>query len=361
MKTEDRRALLASRRSAWRSPFVPLERVNPSPSPTHSARQSECAKVEAVFNAATRCSRETELIRGIWIEEQSKDTNRQKGTKQAEEMKKGDPVDCQEHSAYRQVAYLTAKDPVEEWIFFENIQVGKPRVQSTTRRIWLEARYPDEISPRKRAKGIIINEDAVVSKANAAKLPTTSGNAQGKRNEPATTSSEVSSDNEGVYVTHLTTSESEGEHHDLQAAISEHEDDQLLLARRAELCSKRIDDPCRIRVPETPSPPVQDQAMVPVSPAHGAPSRSVKRFKAEGLRTNLDEKTLSVGGLIDQYPEICHTIKARKFEIFIKPWGSSIPGWVQEFYTAYGALVPQGKKKVATFKPVHYIVLRGKR
>ncbi|KAG5571234.1 hypothetical protein H5410_061000 [Solanum commersonii] len=40
------------------------ERVNPSPSPTHSARESEWAKVEDVIHAATRCSRETELIRG---------------------------------------------------------------------------------------------------------------------------------------------------------------------------------------------------------------------------------------------------------------------------------------------------------
>ncbi|KAG5571257.1 hypothetical protein H5410_061023 [Solanum commersonii] len=43
---------------------VYLEIVNPSPSPTHSARESEWAKAEAVLNAATQCSRETELIRG---------------------------------------------------------------------------------------------------------------------------------------------------------------------------------------------------------------------------------------------------------------------------------------------------------
>ncbi|KAG5585634.1 hypothetical protein H5410_046068 [Solanum commersonii] len=43
--------------------MVHLERVNPSPSPIHSARESEWAKVEVVLNAATRCSRETEFIR----------------------------------------------------------------------------------------------------------------------------------------------------------------------------------------------------------------------------------------------------------------------------------------------------------
>ena len=41
-----------------------LERVNPRPSPTHSARESEWAKAEVVLNAAIQCSRETELIRG---------------------------------------------------------------------------------------------------------------------------------------------------------------------------------------------------------------------------------------------------------------------------------------------------------
>ncbi|KAG5590923.1 hypothetical protein H5410_041437, partial [Solanum commersonii] len=45
------------------STWVHLGRVNPSPSPTHSARESEWAKVEAVLKAATRCSRETESIR----------------------------------------------------------------------------------------------------------------------------------------------------------------------------------------------------------------------------------------------------------------------------------------------------------
>ncbi|KAG5585235.1 hypothetical protein H5410_045669, partial [Solanum commersonii] len=46
------------------STWVQLKRVNPSPSPTHSARESEWAKAEAVLKAATQCSRETELIRG---------------------------------------------------------------------------------------------------------------------------------------------------------------------------------------------------------------------------------------------------------------------------------------------------------
>ncbi|KAG5571975.1 hypothetical protein H5410_061741, partial [Solanum commersonii] len=42
---------------------VQLERVNPSPSPTHSAPESEWAKVEFVLHAASGCLRETHLIR----------------------------------------------------------------------------------------------------------------------------------------------------------------------------------------------------------------------------------------------------------------------------------------------------------
>ena len=47
---------------------VQLERVNPSPSPTHSARESEWAKAEAILHAASGCPRETHLIRGKLLE-----------------------------------------------------------------------------------------------------------------------------------------------------------------------------------------------------------------------------------------------------------------------------------------------------
>ena len=45
---------------------------------------------------------------GTWIEEQSMDTNKQKGTKQTKELKKDKSGDLQEHSANRRVATLTA-------------------------------------------------------------------------------------------------------------------------------------------------------------------------------------------------------------------------------------------------------------
>ncbi|KAH0764903.1 hypothetical protein KY285_000774 [Solanum tuberosum] len=45
---------------------------------------------------------------GMWIKEQIKDTNRQKGTKQAEEVEKGEPGDRQDHSSTRRVALQSA-------------------------------------------------------------------------------------------------------------------------------------------------------------------------------------------------------------------------------------------------------------
>ncbi|WMV45745.1 hypothetical protein MTR67_039130 [Solanum verrucosum] len=66
----------------------------------------------------------------IWIEEQSKDTNMQTGTKQAEEMKMEEPKDHQEHSTCRRVSYQTAKSssvPIPEG----KNQVGYGKEQST--------------------------------------------------------------------------------------------------------------------------------------------------------------------------------------------------------------------------------------
>uniref|UniRef100_M1DZC2 Uncharacterized protein n=1 Tax=Solanum tuberosum TaxID=4113 RepID=M1DZC2_SOLTU len=47
-------------------------------------------------------------VQRIWIEEQRKFTNRQKGTKQDEEVKMGEPEDRQENLAFRRVAHQTA-------------------------------------------------------------------------------------------------------------------------------------------------------------------------------------------------------------------------------------------------------------
>uniref|UniRef100_M1DRV7 Putative plant transposon protein domain-containing protein n=1 Tax=Solanum tuberosum TaxID=4113 RepID=M1DRV7_SOLTU len=170
-----------------------------------------------------------------------------------------------------------------------------------------------DMPPRKKDKGIKINEDIYASKAKATKLPTTDGKHKGKWKAPV--SPEDSFDSDGIYATHLTASESEGEHQEQQATVSELEDDELLVTQRAELLSKRMNDPSRIRTLQattTPSP-APTQAVVLAPP------------------------------------------------IFIKPRGSYIPNWVREFYTAYEALIQQRKKQAAAFRPADYVFVQVKK
>uniref|UniRef100_M1DTW2 Uncharacterized protein n=1 Tax=Solanum tuberosum TaxID=4113 RepID=M1DTW2_SOLTU len=132
---------------------------------------------------------------------------------------------------------------------FEANPFGEADLSRQSDSIWLRPKVlVKDMSPRKRAKGIKINDDADASWAKVAKLLTTSGKGKGKGKDLAPTSLEASSDSDGIYATHLTTSESEGKQKEYQAATSDPKD-KLLATQRAELRSKRMNDPSRIRTP----------------------------------------------------------------------------------------------------------------
>uniref|UniRef100_M1DFQ9 Putative plant transposon protein domain-containing protein n=1 Tax=Solanum tuberosum TaxID=4113 RepID=M1DFQ9_SOLTU len=99
----------------------------------------------------------------------------------------------------------------------------------------------------------------------------------------------------------------------------------------------------------------------PAPPVQGPPPRSLNRLKDRGLRTIIEEKRFFTDGVVEKYPDIWHSLKSHKFEIFTKPRGPYIPNWVREFYSTYGELVQQGKRKANTFKPVDYVVVQGKK
>ena len=102
-----------------------------------------------------------------------------------------------------------------------------------------------------------------------------------------------------------------------------------------------------------PPPPVQIPAQV--VPKHA------KRFKAADLRTILEEKILSMDGVIERYPKVWKLIKYHKFHVFTKPRGSYVPSWVREFYIAFEAALPKIQRKLRESELIDVVRVQGKK
>lgn len=72
----------------------------------------------------------------------------------------------------------------------------------------------------------------------------------------------------------------------------------------------------------------------------------LKTLRAEGHRTILEEKQLSIKGLTDSYSEVWEELKLHKFYSFTTPRSPYVPSFVCEFYEAYGQVVPKRRSRL---------------
>ena len=177
------------------------------------------------------------------------------------------------------------------------------------------------------------------------KHPTTCGNSKKKIQDHAPTTSQVNFNSDEIYAIQLTASEREGEHLEHQVETSEPKD-ELLEAHRAELHLKRLNNSSRIRTSRSPLLHLPQHMLMFRHLLHGAFSILMKKLKTEGLRTTIKEQRLSTNGVVHLYKEIISRLTYQKFHIFASHRGRYGLYQVEEFYTTYRDLVPEGKKKI---------------
>uniref|UniRef100_M1DNT1 Putative plant transposon protein domain-containing protein n=1 Tax=Solanum tuberosum TaxID=4113 RepID=M1DNT1_SOLTU len=184
--------------------------------------------------------------------------------------------------------------------------------------------------PYKKAKGITINEDVIASMTKVTKLPTFGGKGKGKGKAHA--SPEASSDSDGIYATHLKTSESEGEQH---AAVSEPEDDELIAAHRAEQRSKWMNDLSRIRTPQATTTPPLAPDLDTAKKEAGTAFKPVDYVLVRGKKVKCDSEAINVVmECPDDIDDECqHLIKTKTLEN-MKKWlalfiSAGTPKWLE--------------------------------
>lgn len=75
----------------------------------------------------------------------------------------------------------------------------------------------------------------------------------------------------------------------------------------------------------------------------------------------MEEKIFSIDGVVDRHLAVQDTLQFHKFEVFTRPCGPYITTWVREFYATYSDLVPQMKKKYSAFRPIQFVMVRGRK